>query len=62
MSHRQLLYFDWMVHYINKRICLMSEYFIFNVIGLMTHTRMINGRHVFVNTWMIDGRQEVDDD
>ena len=41
MSRRQLLYFDWLVQNINKHICVMSAYFIFKLIGLMTHTRMI---------------------
>ena len=46
MSRRHLLYIDWMVQNIYKHICIMSTYFIFNVIGLITHPRMINGRHV----------------
>ena len=41
-----MLYFDWLVQNINKRICVMSAYFIFNVIDLVTHTRMMNEHHV----------------
>ena len=46
MSRRQLLYFDWLVQNIIKRICVMPAYFLFNVIGLMTHIRMMNEHHV----------------
>ena len=32
-----LPYFDWMVQNIHTHICIMSAYFVFNVIGLI-HT------------------------
>ena len=45
-SWRQVLYFDWVVQNINERLCIMATYFIFRVIGLMTHPRMMNERNV----------------
>ena len=44
-SWRQLLYFDWMVQNNNERLFIMTTYFIFRVIGWMTHHQMMNGRH-----------------
>ena len=41
----EVLYFDWMVQNINERLCIMTTYFIFRVIGLMTHHQMLNERH-----------------
>ena len=41
-----MIYFDSLVLNINERLCIMATYFIFSVIGLMTHHRMMNERHV----------------
>ena len=53
-----MLYFDWLVQNCIEGLCIMAKYFIFSVIGLMTHHLIMHEHHVFtmgVSMCMING-------